>query len=567
MKAFYIRVLILIILIAAFFRFYMLGEVPVGISKDEASLGYNAYSILQTDKDEHGVFLPLAFKSFGEYKAPLYIYLTTPFIYLFNLTVFTTRFTSAFLGLLTVLCVFLLAEKLFSNKKLALISSFIMAVIPWHLQFTRIAYEGSVTLFLLTIATIFFIIGLKDKKLLIFSSIFFSLTIYSHYSVRVFTPLFIIALGIIYRSKIANFKKQFITFLLLGFIIFLPIGPFLFSEAGLSRASYISFTTDKGITFAINEKRAEHLWSSNKIIVPAEILHNKIIDFSKRFLDNYLSHFDFSFLFQKGDEDILFKTPYFGLLYYSFIPILLIGFYKLIKIEKTSRNLIFAWLILAPVASSLTRLSASGNRAFIMVVPISLILGLGLFAFLSWLRSNAKVVRLIIYGLFMVEIFLYFDSYFIHMQIKNSTDKRIGSKNLIEKISMLEKNYDQILVTDKLGGYIHFLFYLKYPPIEFQKQAEMSPLNEFGFGEVLGFSKYKFGRIPKYYDFSKNILFVVNSSEEPNGLIPMGKTFFPDGRDAFLIYDTETVSRYCSKCSLNEMPINLNIYGEETLVR
>ncbi len=50
--------LLLVFFIAFFLRFYKLDTIP-GLLRDEASIGYNAYSVLTTDKDEYGKLLPL----------------------------------------------------------------------------------------------------------------------------------------------------------------------------------------------------------------------------------------------------------------------------------------------------------------------------------------------------------------------------------------------------------------------------------------------------------------------------------------------------------------------------
>ena len=107
-------VLIAIILLAAILRFYKLAEVPPSLYWDEASLGYNAYSILKTGHDEHGVFLPITnFAAFGDYKPPGYVYMTVPSIALLGLSELAVRFPSALFGTLTVFLTYLIAKKLF----------------------------------------------------------------------------------------------------------------------------------------------------------------------------------------------------------------------------------------------------------------------------------------------------------------------------------------------------------------------------------------------------------------------------------------------------------------------
>ena len=100
--------LIFIFALALFLRIYKLGSCPVGFLWDEAALGYNGYSILKTGRDEYGKFLPIIFKSFGDYKPGLYVYLTVPSIAIFGLTEFSTRLPAAIFGSLTVLLIYFL---------------------------------------------------------------------------------------------------------------------------------------------------------------------------------------------------------------------------------------------------------------------------------------------------------------------------------------------------------------------------------------------------------------------------------------------------------------------------
>src|SRR3989344_6943662 len=75
----------LVILLVFILRFYHLNLTPPSLYWDEASLGYNAYSILKTTRDEHGKFLPLTnFEAFGDYKPPGYIYAAVPSIAIFR---------------------------------------------------------------------------------------------------------------------------------------------------------------------------------------------------------------------------------------------------------------------------------------------------------------------------------------------------------------------------------------------------------------------------------------------------------------------------------------------------
>ena len=97
------KFLFLFIVICAFiFRVYYVTKVPPSLSWDEVAIGYNAYSILKTGRDEHGKFLPFdAFVSYGDYKPPLAIYATVPFVAIFGLGDLAVRLPPALFGTFT----------------------------------------------------------------------------------------------------------------------------------------------------------------------------------------------------------------------------------------------------------------------------------------------------------------------------------------------------------------------------------------------------------------------------------------------------------------------------------
>ncbi len=73
--------LLLIMILGFVLRVSYLNKYPSGISWDEVSHGYNAYSILKTGSDEWGKFLPLSnFRAYGDYPLTLNLYLTIPSI-------------------------------------------------------------------------------------------------------------------------------------------------------------------------------------------------------------------------------------------------------------------------------------------------------------------------------------------------------------------------------------------------------------------------------------------------------------------------------------------------------
>ena len=77
------------------------------------------------------------FKAFGEYKLPVYIYLTTLAELFIGANALAVRLPSVVLGTLTVGLITLLVDQLTQNKKLALLTGLLLAILPMSLHFSR----------------------------------------------------------------------------------------------------------------------------------------------------------------------------------------------------------------------------------------------------------------------------------------------------------------------------------------------------------------------------------------------------------------------------------------------
>ena len=122
-------VLLTLILLGLGLRLFRLDSRPLGFTWDEAALGYNAYSLIKTGRDEYGKILPVILKSFGDYKPGVYAYLAVPSIATLGLNEFATRLPSAILGTLLIVIVYLLTQNMFA--------ALLLAINPWSLYFSR----------------------------------------------------------------------------------------------------------------------------------------------------------------------------------------------------------------------------------------------------------------------------------------------------------------------------------------------------------------------------------------------------------------------------------------------
>jgi 4-amino-4-deoxy-L-arabinose transferase-like glycosyltransferase len=168
------KYLIIVIFLAALgLRIFSANAVPPSINWDEASLGYNAFSILRTGRDEWGRVMPLTFEAFGDYKLPGYIYTLIPFIAIFGLNEFAVRLPSILFGSLSVVFLFLIVLELSKKRSWALLSALFLVISPWHFFLSRIALEANLAFSFFLIGLYFLIAGLKKNIFLLPASLIF----------------------------------------------------------------------------------------------------------------------------------------------------------------------------------------------------------------------------------------------------------------------------------------------------------------------------------------------------------------------------------------------------------
>ncbi len=528
--------LLLIIIISTALRIFYLGKIPNGFYSDEAAYGYNAYSLLKTARDEYGSFLPVAFKSFGDYKAPLYIYFMVPFIGVFGLTEWSVRFSAAVLGIGSIILIYYLTRELFKKQSLALLSALFASISPFSLQFNRMAHENNLVVFLILLGLVFFIKSLKSANYIFLSITAFILSIYTYHDARIFTPLFILALIVIYRRQLNLLKKKLLWGLLLALLLLLPFINLLRTDAFWSRPKFTIISSDPGIGLRINDERGEDI--KTQFFSPT-LFHNKVISYTLTFMDNYFKHYSFNFLFLMGDPVKIYQTVGNGILYLITLPFIIYGIYYLFRYNLNHKWLIFSWLILAPVPSALTRFVPSASRIFSIQPVFAILTSLGLYGSLK-IINNLKIKRLyikIIVLLLSINIAYYLHYYYFNTNLRYAKEWHFGMKEVIAEVEKRQDNFAQVWFSKNAWGYSYPLFYLKYPPEKYQTQARLTALNQFGFGWVDSFDKYIFADIGDISKLSSNTLYVGAPQDFANIKKPLYTVYYPDGQVAFYLVD------------------------------
>ncbi len=536
-----ILILLSILSVAAFLRFYKLTLIPPSLEWDEVSTGYDANSILKTGRDQYGHFLPLTFRSLDDYKPPLYTYLTVGSIAIFGWNDFAVRFPAAFLGVLAVLTTFGMTQALFKNKKLSLLTALFLAISPWHVNFSRLALETNSTIFFTTAGMWAFIKGLRSGKYLPLASIFFGLDLFLYHNARVFIPFISVILILLYWKDLWTQKKYVFISAFIAFVFVIALLPIITSTAGLMRFQGTSiFTSAVSLETAELKQTYQH-WRQvdtehNEGLI-GSIFHNSKTLFTLLILKNYLTHFDPNFWVFTNDS-FRHHAGAVGLLYIVDLPLIYIGTtYMLQQKNKQAGLLILAWALIAPIPASLTRDVPHALRSEIFLPTLQIAIA---FAF-CWIqtyfaRKNLRrkvIIAFLLVGYFLNSSF-FIHQYYVHFNEDTSEYWVYGRREAALFAESIKDKYDRILVSTKLEQpQAFFLYYLKYDPVKYLAQGGTF---SGGWAEDRNkFDKYQFRPI----DFSKmqdgKTLFIGQPEEFPSGITTLKKIYYLNGKEAIWI--------------------------------
>ncbi|MDP3758845.1 MAG: glycosyltransferase family 39 protein [Candidatus Daviesbacteria bacterium] len=463
----------LLVLICLFFlitRLYKIGEIPVSVYWDEASIGYNAYSIAETGTDEWGEVFPVHFRAFGEFKLPVYIYATALSIKLFGLNEFAVRLPAVLFSLGVVIIIYFLARRLSGSATMGLLASFFFSVSPWYFIFSRTGYEATAGLMFYLLALYLFLEHNRNRWYLLLSTVSFIFSAYSYNSFRLLIPITILILFLYEMRNLKAFIKVNSIPLTLS-VIFLtisiiPIYRLYVYDAGISRFQAVGTT-------------------------------------SSTFIQNYLSHFSPDFLILRGDKNLRSQQAGFGQLYLPELILLPLGFLYMVKSKSKYRLLPLALLLLGSIPAALTKESPHALRAISMVPFISIISAVGI-ATLCQLTRKKNYIILTVIIIFLAFFANYFRSFLNTYPAKSVTDWQYEYKKIYTDFGDRFDKYNRILISDKYAQpYIFALFYLKYDPKSFRQEVIRNSVDQWGFSTVQKFGKFEFGKSPELIIFER----------------------------------------------------------------
>lgn len=553
--------LVSVLLLSAILRLYKIDKNPVSLFGDEIDVGYQAYSILETGRDYSGNLLPLHFRSLAEWRTPLYIYSAVPTVALFGISPLGVRVPAAVFGVLSVLVIYLLTKEITGKKEIGLIAALILAISPWHLQYSRAGFEVTEMIFLFLAGIYFFLKGLRFPKLLIWSAICLGLTPWVYSTAKLFLPMTLLAIVLIWWPRLKLLNKVDLTKTVLVFVLI--VGPFLWSTlfgGGTDRIQGISIFNDPTIIPQIGfdrlndvQMRGEDVQSVN---IADKLFHNQFFFYSEIFLNNYFQSFSTDFLFIRGDYLNLRQSSGSEFYKIEFIFLLLGLIFAVTQLDKKIKFFLIFWLVASPIPSSLTKGGGDHATRLILVLPV-LIMLIAFGIYYSYVNISKKYRAIILIGVsisFILSFIFYEHDYWIHYPWRSERWWHTGFEQAIKSVVLESKNYDRVIISSADEPSLKFfLGWSMYPPARFQTEyrdylSNNNPnavlkLEKYEFPPVgQGFNLYEMGsRLPVrtlYLATAKeiNLDLIKEPGRMPADLVLIKSIQYPSGEPAFYLF-------------------------------
>lgn len=484
-------IIYILVVIGCLVRCIAINLYPNGLNVDEASSGYEAFSILNYGIDRNGNSLPAFLEAWGSGQNALYTYIMIPFVKLLGLNIISTRLPMALISCISLVVWYKLLEKI-KNKKFAIIGLVFLVICPWHIMKSRWGLESNIFPDITLYAIFFMVKFIETSKNRYFyiSSVIFGLTAYAYGTAYFFLPLFFIPLLIYLRyKKEIKTSKVFIGLAIVG-VISLPIILYvLINTVNLQEISIGPFTIPKLPVNRYEEQTS--LFSGNVII---------------NLINNFLNQI--KLLLTQNDGLIWNNIPGFGMIYIISLPFVIIGFIRDFK-EKNRYSYIFKIWFISAFLLLFVLSDANINRINILIIPLIYYAVSGIY-FCTEKSKNILMVISVIYIL----LFIGFEVTYFSMN-NNGYTFVDDVEDVIEYVNSLDVDNIYFEYCFK-EPYIYVLYYTQCDTYEFINTVEYFDNDNIGrFDNIKSFGKYKF-YLPKELENNKSVAYVIKKDENIN---------------------------------------------------
>ena len=452
-----------ILFIASFLRFWQLGIVPVGVTHDELGYIYNSYSIAKTGKNVFGEFLPFLtwVNKIGWPFLPVPIYFSIPFFWLFELSATVGRLPSAVLGVMDVLLLYILVKQIFNKTGLALLAAFFLAISPWHLHFSRSAYDPNFALFFYLLGIVIFVFEIKRGRMPIFSPISFGLAIFSYRGMSViFLPLIVILAW--YGITVLRAKRKQVIIFFLGVSFVVASLLFVVITNGNKYIADASIVDEA----KMQEEIDTQIRDAQGPLLLRRLFLNKPMYIANKLRENYVRAYSPEFLFLYTEPSKIYSIWSRGRIYFLDLPFIILGIAYLYKINKSAASFTALLVLIGGLPGMIGGFPYSARNFFLSVFFPVLSAGGVLF-----LLQNVviKQLKIIVIGVLATSyayilgsyVFDYYGRYAFYAG--EAWAKSI--KDISEVVNKNRQYYKKIIVGNtSFGDFIQYAFYAKIDP-------------------------------------------------------------------------------------------------------
>lgn len=485
-------ILFIIFMVGSFVRLFAIGEFPNALNVDEASSGYDAFSLMKWGIDRGGNSYPVYLYAWGSGQSVLYSYLMIPIIAITGLTEYGIRLPMAITGVVSLYVFYYLIKNIFDNKKYGIIATAFFAICPWHIMKSRWGMECNIFPDLILLASLLLILGLKKKNTLlqVLAFIVLAISSYSYGTSYLFLPVFVLGtLGYLIYKKELTIKKSVI-YLLTMFVICIPIIIYIFINTfGLEQITIGKVTIPKLLVNRYDE--VSTVFSGNIF----ENCVNNLLETLK-------------ILILQNDKLEWNAIPQYGLFYLISIVFFIIGMCACIKKYKENNfnQIMNIWMIAAIVLCAFCE--ANINRINIIMIPCIYYIAVGLFEFLTK-HEQLTICLVVIYAVLFVE-FMY--SY-VNKDYNNYYTFTSGVEDIVDYCKTLDVDNIYCKYSFK-EPFIYFMFYGQEDVNEYLNTVEYFEEGR-TFENIRSFGKYKF-YLPQKIEKSSVIIVPKNTEIKYN---------------------------------------------------
>lgn len=488
-----------------------LESVPPGLNQDEACNAYDAYCLLRTGRDQHGVRWPTLIRGFNDYRMPLFDYCAIPWIGALGLRPGAIRMAAATWGCLDLFAVTGLALMLIGARGAAL-AALLLALSPWHLPFSRFGIEATAASASISLALIATLAALRAGRgiWLIASAVPWAMALYAYSITKAFIPPMLLLVAVTYRGQLRRRFWWGISGVGLLAVLAVPQAVAVLRDQQHTLARLRTISAIAGFT-----------WLQTPRPIAAGML----------------SYLDPRFLFTRGCPSIMLHPPGIGQLLVAQAPMLVMAVIGLgLATYRKVGLFLWLWLVVALIPAALVRPSPHPLHAILAVAPLTLLSALGMVVLVDWAWAT-RAVRLGLSALFLAGVLIqgawFVRFYFHRYPVLAASSFQYGVDRALRLAVKFAPPEGPIVVTDSINQpYIYVLFYDRFSPQRLQAM-DWTWSGDL-FAPVRSLDRYLFSNPAMVFTTAPAGVFIFPGAANPP-VKPIATVKYPSGSNAYMI--------------------------------